>query len=83
MAKFNFPVSIEGLRKLFSTEEGRKLLSGLHTDDNVGYAISCLRQGWMSKMHHKENQMQNKAILDAVKKDPTLLERAEKAAAKG
>jgi hypothetical protein len=81
MAKFSFPVSTEKLRKVLSSPEGLEALRPLGTDNNVDFAISCLKGGYVNKMHHKTRQEEDRALLEMLKNDPELKKRVEGKAA--
>lgn len=77
MGKFVFPVNHDKLRKVLSTPEAQEALRILGTEDNVGFAISCMKGGYVNKMHHKTRQEEDRALLDMVKNDPELKRKLE------
>lgn len=77
MGKFTFPVNHDKLRRVLSTPEAQEALRVFGADDNVGFAISCMKGGYVNKMHHKVRQEEDRALLDLVKNDPELKRKLE------
>jgi hypothetical protein len=72
MPKFTFPINVDKLRKVLSTPESAEALRAFNTEDNVSYAIGCMRAGYINKMHHKEKQLEDQGLRELLKSDPKL-----------
>ena len=73
MAKFTFPMSFDQFKKAVKDEKAFDVLGAV---GELEYAYSCLRAGWMNKMHHKETQErmrdEQRAIRKMLAEDPEL-----------
>jgi hypothetical protein len=74
MAKFTFPVRQDSLVKMFGTTEGKQVLKELQSSDDVTFAMSCFRTGWLNKQHHKAKQLEDAEYREMLKNDPKLKE---------
>lgn len=81
MAKFTFPIDFEQF-VLVCTGQGdaSEVFAELgDAEEPMRFAYSCLRQGWMSKQHHKETQEKKNEEMRVMRKlmrdDPELKKR--------
>jgi len=78
MGKFTFPIDQAKLAALFfKSPEILEALRPFGTDNNVSYAISAMKAGYVNKMHHKTRQEEDRALLEMVKNDPQLKKKLE------
>jgi hypothetical protein len=83
MAKHVFLMTEDQFKNIVKGKE-KELATILRVEEGeaIEFAYGCMRQGWMSKMYHKDKQQKDQAITrmikERMKEDPELLERLQK-----
>lgn len=76
MAKFTFPITEDQFKSVLKPEAAKLFVRLGNAEDPLGRAFSCIRQGYLSKLYHKDStgtvKEENKIVRAAMKNDPAL-----------